>query len=360
MKTLYVNGKFLSQPITGVQRYAYELVAAWDDALGEGRIDSSRFVIRVVAPKRLLNCPSYRHVSVVRSSVSGKLWEQCELPLRTAGTLLFSPYAAAPVVKRHQIIAIHDAGVKATPQQYSLPFRAYYSAVYKWLGIRCPKIITVSEFSRSELNRYFSISLDKLVVISPGCNHLVKASPDGESLKRFGLEPGRFVLGVSSRSSVKNFEGLAVAWRLLGRKGLKLAIAGKANLRVFRNGNRSTYEGISWLGYVTDEQLRALYESAALLAYPSFYEGFGYPPLEAMSCGCPVVVAKSSALPETCGDAAIYCDPFSPEDIADKIATILDDSRLASEFRTKGKLRAAQFQIRGLASRLWAEIEPFL
>lgn len=360
MKTLYINGKYLSQPVTGVQRYAHDLVSAWDDALGEGRIDGSRFEIRVVVPKGKLNSPKYQHIQIIRSSLRGKLWEQCELPLRTMGALLFSPFAAAPLMKRHHLVTIHDAGVMATPQQYSLPFRTYYSTIYKYIAKNCLKVFTVSEFSRKELNRYFAIPLQKIVVISPGCDHLLKVIPDLEVLKRFGLTSGNFVLGVSSRSSVKNFEGLASAWRLLGRGGLKLAIAGKSNRHVFRQRHQPSDTDVTWLGYVTDEELRALYEAAALFAYPSFYEGFGYPPLEAMSCGCPVVVARSSALPESCGGAAVYCDPSSPQDIADKIAWILDNSRVALELRNRGKLRAAQFTTSTTASRIWAEIEPYL
>lgn len=360
MKILYVNGKFLSQPVTGVQRYAHDVVSAWDDALGEGRIDSSRFAIRVVPPRGILKCPPYRHISIVRSAVSGKLWEQCELPLRTLGALMFSPYAAAPLAKRRHIVTIHDAGVLATPQQYSFVFRAYYAAAYKWMSRNSLKILTVSQFSKEEIKRYCAIPSEKIVVVHPGCDHLLKVPANDEVLKRFGLESGRFVLGVSSRSPIKNFEGLAQAWRLLGRRELKLAIAGRTNGRVFRNSDQNSDSAINWLGYVSDGELRALYEAAAVFVYPSFYEGFGYPPLEAMSCGCPVLVSKCSALPESSGDAAVYCDPSSPEDIADKIASIVGDSSYSRMLREKGKQHAAQFTIRATASRLWDEIESLL
>jgi glycosyltransferase involved in cell wall biosynthesis len=141
---------------------------------------------------------------------------------------------------------------------------------------------------------------------------------------------------------------------------MKLAIAGMANARVFKQSGTDAIDGVTWLGYVTDGELRALYESAALFVYPSFYEGFGYPPLEAMSCGCPVVVARASALPESCGDAAVYCDPSSPDDIARCIASVLDDPELAEELRAKGRLRAANFTMRKTASMLWTELVNWL
>ncbi len=356
MKTLYINGKFLSQPVTGVQRYARDVVSAWDDDLEEGKIDRSRFSIQVVAPRTSAKPPDYRHVQVIRSRFDGKLWEQGELTLRTMGAWLFSPYAAAPLAKRRHLVTIHDAGVVATPGQYSRSFRLYYSLVFRTLGKRCPRIFTVSRFSREELHRYFSIPLEKLAVVPPGCDHLQSVEPNRGILQRFDLAPGKFILGVSSQSPIKNFRGLAEAWRLLGRGHMKLAIAGKANARIFQQTQSTSDAGVTWLGYVSDAELRALYENAALFAYPSFYEGFGYPPLEAMSCGCPVVVARSSALPETCGDAAVYCDPSSPEDIAGAIARVLDDPRFAETLREKGRRHAAQFTIRGTASRLWAEI----
>jgi glycosyltransferase involved in cell wall biosynthesis len=96
-------------------------------------------------------------------------------------------------------------------------------------------------------------------------------------------------------------------------------------------------------GRVTDAELRALYENAECFVYPSFYEGFGLPPLEAMTCGCPVVVSRAASLPEVCGEAAVYCDPGNPADIGRALDQVLEDSELRSELRQRGVDRAAQF-----------------
>ncbi len=360
MKTLYINGKYLSQPVTGVQRYATGVVEAWDDDLDHGRIDSSLFSIRLIAPKTDRPIPNFKRIAVVPSVFGGRLWEQVELPLRSAGGVLFSPYAAAPVFKSRHIVTIHDAGVAATPEQYSPSFRAYYGSVYRHLGKSSIALFTVSDFSRQELHKYFSIPLEKMIVIPPGCDHLLQVQPSPDILSRFSLEPGKFALGVSSQSSIKNFDGLVRAWKLVGRPELKLAIAGMTNSRVFQHGADVFDRSVVRLGYVSDGELRALYENAIVFVYPSFYEGFGIPPVEAMTCGCPVLVACTSALPESCGDAALYCDPSSPEDIASKIVSVLDNPRLAEELRVRGKLRSGQFATRETASQLWSEVIKYL
>lgn len=110
MKTLCVNGKFLSQPTTGVQRYAAGVIQAWDEDLDCGRIDCSAYSIRLIIPKTNRSIPRFKRIVVVPSVCGGRLWEQAELPLRSAGSVLFSPYAAAPVFKSRHIVTIHDAG----------------------------------------------------------------------------------------------------------------------------------------------------------------------------------------------------------------------------------------------------------
>lgn len=360
MKILSINGKFLSQPITGVQRYAAEIVNAWDEGLEEGWIDRADFSIQIEAPRQSLQTLTYRHVIVRRGTSTGRLWEQVELPYRSRGTLLFSPYAAAPVMKVRHAVTIHDAGAAASSQQYSMAFRGYCFVVYRALGRWCKPIFTVSEFSRSELEEFYLIPSEKVTVIPPGCDHLLRTTPDVRILERHDLVKGSYILGVSSRSAIKNFDGLARAFKELAPAGIRLAIAGKCHPKLFGEAASNNLDGVVELGYVSDAELRALYENAALFAYPSFYEGFGIPPIEAMFCGCPVLVARGSSLPETCGDAALYCDPSSISDIAKGISRILSDHALASNLRQKGLTRAAKFTARQSAMRLWSALEAHL
>ena len=361
MKVLYVNGKFLAQPITGVQRFAMEVVKAWDNALESGYIDRTRYRIRILAPRTHLSLPQYRHLEIVGSRLSGKIWEQLYLPYRTAGQLLFSPYATAPIFKRRHIVTIHDAGVAATPGQYSFAFRTYNKLVYWALGIAAEKVITVSEFSKNELHRYFAIPLEKMQVARQGYEQILSVQPDSGILTKNGLRSKEFVLAVSSRSPIKNFDTLAAAWKLMKRPDMKLAVAGGYNRRIFGKEVEHNYgDGVTFLGYVSDAELRCLYENAACFVYPSSYEGFGLPPLEAMACGCPVIVSDTSALPETCGYGALYCNPLDVQDIALKIATLLDDPELSMELRAKGKQRIQEFSYRSCAEAIWLTVSQHI
>src|SRR5207253_1940106 len=123
-----------------------------------------------------------------------------------------------------------------------------------------------------------------------------------------------YVLAVGSLTPNKNFNGVVRAATLLGDLDCKIVAAGGANTRVF-NGVALADDALIMAGYVTDGELHALYENAACFIFPSFYEGFGLPPLEAMHCGCPVIVSDRASLPEVCGEAAVYCDPDDPADM---------------------------------------------
>lgn len=140
----------------------------------------------------------------------------------------------------------------------------------------------------------------------------------------------------------KNFKSIVSAIKLLGNVNYQIVVAGGTNPRVF-NKSEALPPNINYIGYIQDEQLLALYRHAACFIFPSLYEGFGLPPLEAMACGCPVVVSNVASLPEVCGDAALYCNPYDPQDIADKIRRIVTDQDLREQLRQKGFERVKQF-----------------
>ena len=361
MRTLYINAKFLSQRLTGVQRYATEILREWDESLSQGRIDFNRYSLVALAPKDLIQQVNYRCIKMVTGNTGGRLWEQFELPIRSAGSLLFSPYAAAPIFKRRHIVTIHDAGVAATPEQYSFPFRTYNKFVYHTLGITAVKVITVSDFSKGELHKYFAIPKSKMQVVRQGYEQILAVKSDSDVLSRNGLRKEGFVLGVSSRSPIKNFDALAAAWKLLNRPDLRLVVAGGYNTRVFGKGStQATDTGISFIGHVSDAELRCLYENALCFVYPSSYEGFGLPPVEAMACGCPVIVSRCSALPETCGDGALYCNPRDTRDIAEKISSVIDRPGLAADLRAKGRNRISELSYRKCAETIWSIVVEYI
>ena len=147
----------------------------------------------------------------------------------------------------------------------------------------------------------------------------------------------------SSLSPHKNLAGVAEAATHLALQGVQTVVAGGLNSEVFSSRQRAEHPHLRLTGYITDGELRALYEQAACLVYPSFYEGFGLPPLEAMSCGCPVVASRAASLPEVCGDAAAYCDPGDPADIARTVQLVVGDESRQADMRRRGTERARHF-----------------
>ncbi|HET6778481.1 MAG TPA: glycosyltransferase family 1 protein [Gemmatimonadales bacterium] len=341
MSRIYVNGRFLSQQTTGVQRFAREIISAIDTLLVSE--ESARKLSLVLLTPSGTEPIAGLHAIESRSvgKLQGQAWEQLELPRYTRDGFSLNLCNTAPLAGRSTIVAIHDAGVFAVPAAYSRPFRIWYRLLHARLGRHAAYMLTVSDFSRRELSRYLRVARERFAVIPNGGEHIVREPPDQRILQRLGLT-GRYLLAVSSHSLHKNFAGIQAAVKHMRNQDFTLVFAGGANPRIFNAGQTSAGESMV-TGRVTDAELRALYENAECFIYPSFYEGFGLPPLEAMTCGCPVVVSRSAALPEVCGDAAVYCDPNDPADIGRALDEVLENAELRSELRRRGKERAAQF-----------------
>lgn len=343
MKPVLVNGRFLAQRITGVQRYGREILRAIDRLLGSELELAQRWSFAILVPpgtpKRLpLSAIGLREIG----RFQGHLWEQLELPRYAGRDLLLNLCNTAPVIGSNMISTLHDASVYAIPEAYSAAFRLWYRTMFPILGRRSRRVVTVSEFSRRELERCAGIPRTSTTAILESGEHILEQAADESVLERLRLRPHRYVLAVSSQSPHKNLIGLQRAAALLTKQGITMVVVGGGNSRVFSQP-APVGAALRHTGYVSDPELRALYEKAVCFVFPSFYEGFGLPPLEAMSCGCPVVVSRAASLPEVCGDAAVYCDPEDPADIATAIGTVIDDTRLQDDLRRRGKERAAHF-----------------
>lgn len=358
---IFINARFLTQSITGVQRYAVELVKALDTLLDCGDIDRHRYSFTLLAPPHIRYELGLKHIGLRRVGFGGgHLWEQFILPFYAAGGLLVSLCNTGPLAKRCQTVTIHDAAVFGWPEAYSTLFRRWYQVLLPALGRRTSKILTDSGFSAKELVKYCHINPGKIKVISLGKEQIFSAPPDEAILRNNNLSPGNFAVAVSSMSPHKNFRSIVRAVELLGESSYDVVIAGGVNPKVFSSRQVHLPSRVKYLGYVSDSELRTLYEHAGCFIYPSFYEGFGLPPLEAMACGCPVIVADTASLPEVCGDAAMYCDPHSHQDIADKIRQIMNDGKLREMLRQKGLARAKCFTWDKCARETWAEIKSVL
>ncbi|MBV1798590.1 glycosyltransferase family 1 protein [Siccirubricoccus sp. G192] len=351
MSALAINGRFLTQKLTGVQRFAQEITLAVDALVAAGEWPAAR-VLR--PPAEAEAAKPYPHLPIEAfGRLRGQAWEQVELPLRARGGLLVSLGNTAPLLAgRRQAVVIHDAGVFDTPDSYSLPFRAWYRALHRALPRAGARLLTVSGFSRGRIAAHLRIDPARLGVIHEGGEHILRVPAGAGVLARHGLAPGRFALVIGTGAAHKNLDALREATALLAARGLSLAVAGAADPAVFRNVAGVGGQAAVALGRVSDAELRALYEAALCLVFPSRYEGFGLPPLEAMCCGCPVVAAAAGAVPEVCGEAALWFDTDGPRRLTDALARLLDEEGLAEELRRRGLARAAQFSWRRAAATL--------
>jgi glycosyltransferase involved in cell wall biosynthesis len=340
--SVYINGRFLNQSVTGVQRFSVEITAAIDRLIDRGEWPTSI----LLAPRR--TAPDGRAIAQYRrltlreiGRTRGHLWEQAELPGAARGGILVSLGNTAPILcGRRQVVVIHDAGVFDTPESYSPRFRAWYKLLQHGLRRTGARIVTVSRFSRDRIVERLGVDAADVTVICEGADHILRVAPDPATLRRHGLEAGKFALVVSNRVAHKNIAALREAAVALGRRGMVLAVAGDFYPGAFRaTGDDGILE--RRLGRTTDAELRALYESAACLLFPSRYEGFGLPPVEAMACGCPVLAYGGGAVEEICGDSALYFTDCDGPAITATLERLLDEPRLAAALRARGREQVA-------------------
>ena len=363
MQTIYLNGKFSAQATTGVQRVARCMLEALDLRLG--REPGERGVHWVLLCPPGGEPPTLRRIEVrVIGSARGGLhaWEQWFLPRAARDGLLVSLAGSAPARAGRQVCTLHDAAVFDRPEAYSPLFRDWYRWLFKRLGRTAVAINTVSEFSKQRLVERLGVAGERITVIHNGGDHLQHVAAAPSFLAGTGLSGRRFVLAVGSDNANKNFAGVIEAMAVLGDDQVSLVIAGGRRGAVFAPAGAAAREStqVIRLGPVDDAELRSLYGAAAVLVFASSYEGFGLPPLEAMSCACPVVASSSAAVPEVCGDAALYVDPDSPADIARRLARVLADSTLRAELVERGKARVALFTWDRAAAALQAQLEALV
>lgn len=331
---VWVNGRYAAKRLTGVQRYATEIV---------NRLGTRCSIINTTA----------------RDGIHGHRWEQASLPLRCRGGLLWSPCNTGPLAVHRQVVTIHDATFADTPECFGKAFAAWYGWLIPRLARRVRRVVTVSDFSRRRLAEATRISVDQIDVVPNGVDpKFVPASADAiqQMRSKFGLT-GPYILALGSLEPRKNLSTLLKAWRTIcdRRPDLTLAIAGGSNLSVFSDHgfDVDALPRVKRLGYVEDAILPALYSGCETFVFPSTYEGFGLPPLEAMACGVPVICSNATALPEVLGDAAELVPPLDAEAIAHAVLRVGSDSELRQRLITAGKARAAMFSWDKSAEQIW-------
>lgn len=323
MKKIYINGRFLTQNITGVQRYAIEIVKALDKYLNEHDL-KDKYKFEIVCPKNIKQKIDLKNIKIKQiGNFKGHLWEQIDLPLYVKDKFLFNFCNCAPLVKKNQIVTIHDTAVCDVSYAYSKAFRIWYKFMYKVLTSRLKKIFTVSEFSKKRLNEYFNIPLDRVEVTYNGIDHMKNIKPDENIFSKFSIEKNNYVLAVSSLNPSKNFKLILETAKILPE--INFIIAGGNNSTVFKEQGLKITSNVKFIGYVNDEELVALYKYASCFVYPSIYEGFGIPPLEAIYFNRPVILSNIEVFKEIYMDNVLYCKIDDCNILKEKILLIFND-----------------------------------
>lgn len=359
MQRIVINGKFLtlSASHTGVYRAACELLTAIDALLAEDDPRYRELHCEVVMPGRPpaplpLRAITQRCIGGPSTLLKGIPWEQFALPLHARGALLLNLCNLGPVLYPHALTMIHDAQVHLSPDSYSRPFRSWYRLVQPWLGRRNRAILTVSGYSREQLDRHGVAPATRTHVIHNGCDHVLRTAGDADAARRHGLDAGRYVMALASPQAHKNIRVLLQAFAGPALADTTLALFGSAGRDDFAAAGLDAPANVRFLGRIDDATLAGLLQDAAALAFPSLTEGFGLPPLEAMRLGCPVVIAPCGALPEVCGAAALQAAPDAPDAWARQLRRLRDDPALAARLRADGLAHARGFTWRAAAERL--------
>ncbi|WP_226638614.1 glycosyltransferase family 4 protein [Novosphingobium profundi] len=344
---LVINGRFLCQPATGVQRVAREFVLALDRLLVRGEFPGLR--ARLVAPAEAefgslnLACIATQHLA----GGNGHYWEQVTLPrhardahLLCLGNLapLRSLIAGAPVA-----VMLHDQSFRTFKGDYSLPYRLFHEVVGHFLVRRARPLITVSQTEAEAIRAANGGRPEKLVVAPNGSWMNDEPAPPRRALDAAAAP---YVLHVGGFSERKNVGRVFAAAEVLAGDGVEVRLVGRPNARCeewLESLSSEVRARVRFTGFVDNAQLTRLYSEAACLMYPSLYEASGLPPSEAMRLGCPVVVSDLPVLRERCGDAALYCDPLDAASLVARVREVLGDPVLARRLSQRGQARSQIF-----------------
>ena len=309
--SVVINGDFLCRNLTGIERFAYETCIRLDKIIEKDSIE-------IYVPSNAKFLPEFKNIKIVQSSKNCKifpLWEHIEFS-RYAAKNKLCPLDFANVTPffRPGIVFIHDIYAKLYPNDFSGKkdrlIKAYMCFMYRHAAKHAKKIITVSDFSRQQISKVYGIDPKTIQIIYNGWEHIKNIESDSSILQKYPeLKPKKFYFTLGSLQKRKNLKWIA---DYASEHADELfAISGKAISGMVSDDIKAlqTLKNVILVGYVSDEQVKALMESCKAFIFPSYYEGFGIPPLEAISCGAPVIISRAASLPELYGNCAHYIEP---------------------------------------------------
>ena len=349
---ILIDSISLLSPLTGIGRYTYE-VSSHLNSMDDFKMNYfyGYYSGKLLQPSQdsdIRNLKSIISKSVILKKIARKILIIFSRIFAPSYDLYWQPnfIPISAVKSKYTVTSVHDFSF-ILHRDFHPKERIEYFEKYFFENIyKSDMIITGSHYSKSEILERLSFKDDKVRVIHHGIDHDVFKLYSDIQLD-FDM-PKKFILSVGSIEPRKNILGLLNAYSLLDeelRAEYKLVLVGfkgweNSEIMQLINKNR---DNIHYLGFITDKELAKVYNLATCFVFASFYEGFGLPPLEAFACGTPVVSSNLTSMPEVCGDAALYCDPYDTIDIKDKIETLLADEALQRTMIEKGLKRASEF-----------------
>lgn len=338
---LFLNGKFYAGATNGVHRVADRLLRELDRLAAAGD-EPAGWDMRLLLPERPNWAPEFTQIERVPQHLGHtQRWEQLVLPFIARSGLLASFANLAPALHRDTVTMVHDAQFRLSPGSYPTKLRWGYRALVP-LGARTSAmVLTVSDYARDSLATFGIADPARTHVLHNGADHILETPADYGILAEHGLARGGYALLFGSAARYKNVAVVFAAFAHGVSTTMPLVIVGPCREALVSAGLRPP-AGAVFVGGVDDARLRALYEHAHCLLYPSRTEGFGLPPVEAMLCGCPVVAAPAGAMSEVCRDAVLYAGLDTPNEWAAAVDALADPDVRAEKIAA-GRARAARF-----------------
>jgi len=313
--------------------------------------------------KPLVVSPKARH------ALSFKYWYDVKLPLALRSIkpdIVVQPYGFCSLTTNiPQLLVIHDLAFQHYPELIPAYHRHYYKLFTKNFLKKAKRVVTVSEFSKNDIIRHYKVDAEKIDVVYSAAKPIFQplGYQEQQQVKDGYADSREYFLFTGGIHPRKNLMTLLKAFSLFKKwqkSNMKLLVAGRLAWQYDDLAEKiKTYkyrEDVVLLGYLPEEQLAKVTASAYALVFPSFFEGFGVPVIEAMQCGVPVITGNVSSMPEVGGNAALYANPESPAEMAEQMKKIYKDELLRNQFIQAGKQQAAQFSWDRTAEIFWQNI----
>ncbi|GMO34159.1 MAG: glycosyltransferase [Termitinemataceae bacterium] len=315
-KKILINGCFLCRQLTGIERYAYEITTRLDNLI-------SHHEVAIIFPANTINIPNYKNLEVIihkKKIYSTFYWQHITLQsfLLKHKQYMVLDFSNTALPFAPGIVFLHDIYCEFYKEDFNglrdKLVQIYNKLEYRLIAYRAKKIATVSNFSKNQIAETYHIDPDKISVIYNGWDHFKEIKSDYSIFEDYpALLEKPFYFSLGSISKRKNIQWI-VKYATKNPDAFFAISGGELPTTKDSNVNNAVLlENIMLLGYLSDEKVKALMEKCTAFILPSYYEGFGIPPLEALSCGAQIIIANAASLPEIYGNTAHYIDPFNTD-----------------------------------------------